>query len=94
MAISLEKAEVLALRALAWLADDSDLCGIFLGAGGLEARDLRARAGDPELLASVLDFLLMEDRWVIAFCDAAGYGYDDLRAARAALPGGEQVHWT
>jgi hypothetical protein len=95
MAISRDGAETLALRALGWLMGQDDLRGVFLGATGLGEADLRGRATDPELLASILDFLLMDDAWIIGFCNAEGLSdYDSLRRARAALPGGDEVHWT
>jgi hypothetical protein len=31
---------------------------------------------------------------VIAFCDAVGRDYGQPMQARAALPGGDVVHWT
>jgi hypothetical protein len=37
---------------------------------------------------------MMDDAWVVAFCDAAGLPYEAPMRARAALPGGGQVHWT
>lgn len=89
-----ETAEVVALQALGWLVDDEDMCGVFLGASGLSEADLRSRADQPDLLAAVLDFLMMNDAWIMAFCDATGLDYDRVRLARAALPGGEDVHWT
>lgn len=89
-----ESAETLALRALGWLIGDDDLRGVFLGASGASEADLAARAGDPEFLASVLDFLVMDDAWVMRFCDETGVAYDAPMRARAALPGGENVHWT
>ncbi|WP_413876468.1 DUF3572 domain-containing protein [Albidovulum sp.] len=89
-----EAAETLALRALAWLVGNEEILPLFLGATGSSAADLRGRAADPDFLVSVLDFLLMDDAWVIAFCDAAGYGYGDPAAARQALPGGAETHWT
>lgn len=92
--MSQESAETLALQALAWLVGEEDLVGVFLGASGASQDDLRLRAGDPEFLGSVLDFLLMDDQWVVRFCDASGYSYDRPMNARAALPGGGQVHWT
>lgn len=94
MAHSQESAETLALTALAWLVGNDDLLPVFLGASGASEGDLRARAGDPAFLAAVLDFLLMDDAWVIAFCDATGQAYDAPQQARMALPGGAQVHWT
>ncbi|WP_413869571.1 DUF3572 domain-containing protein [Albidovulum sp.] len=89
-----EFAETLALRALGWLVGNEEILPLFLGATGSSAADLRARAAEPEFLVSVLDFLLIDDAWVIAFCDAAGYGYGEPGAARQALPGGAEMHWT
>ena len=94
MADTREAAETLALQALAWLVGEEDLIGVFLGSTGTSEAELRDRAGDPEFLGSVLDFLLMDDAWVIRFCDSQGIAYERLMQARAALPGGEQVHWT
>lgn len=42
----------------------------------------------------MLDFLLMDDSWIVGFCDSAGRGYEEPRHARALLPGGEAVNWT
>ncbi len=89
-----EDAEAIAVRALGWLASDPDLCGVFLGASGASAGDLRAQASDPAFLGGVLDFIAMDDAWITAFCDAEGLPYDAPMRARAALPGGEAVHWT
>ena len=89
-----ESAEVLALQALGWLATNDDLLPAFLGSTGATEEDLRARAGDPQFLGAVLDFVMMDDAWVIAFCDALAVPYERLMQARAALPGGEQVNWT
>ena len=94
MALSRENAETLALEALAWLLANDELLPVFMGATGASADDLRAGADDPAFLGSVLDFLMMDDAWVVAFCDGAGVPYDRPMAARAVLPGGEQVHWT
>lgn len=94
MTFSADTAETLALRALAWLAGHDELLPVFMGATGAGADDIRSRAGDPEFLASVLDFLMMDDAWIIAFCDASGLAYDAPMQARAALPGGAPMHWT
>ncbi|MCF6233607.1 MAG: DUF3572 domain-containing protein [Rhodobacteraceae bacterium] len=94
MSFSPEAAETLALDALAWLVTNDDLLPVFLGATGASEDDLRARASEPEFLGSVLDFLMMDDAWIIAFCDAKNIAYEQPMFARAALPGGEQVNWT
>lgn len=94
MVFTRESAEVIGLQALAWLATNDDLLPTFLGSTGTSEGDLRARAGDPQFLGAVLDFLMMDDAWVVGFCDAHTIPYERIMAARAALPGGEQVHWT
>ncbi|KIN61612.1 DUF3572 domain containing protein [Sulfitobacter noctilucae] len=94
MTISRDSAETLALQALAWLAANDDLLPVFLGSTGASEAEVRARATDPVFLGAVLDFLMMDDAWVIGFCDDETIPYDRIMQARAALPGGEQVNWT
>ncbi|HKL68440.1 DUF3572 domain-containing protein [Salibaculum sp.] len=89
-----EQAEEIAIRALGWLAGNEELCPVFLGSTGAAAEDLRGLACDPAFLASVLEFVTMDDTWIVAFCDAHGLKYEDPLMARHALPGAEQVHWT
>ena len=88
------QAEVIALKALGWLAANEELCPVFLGATGGSVDDLRERAPDPAFQAAVLEFITMDDAWIIAFCDSIDLGYDQPLRARYALPGGESVHWT
>jgi hypothetical protein len=89
-----ETAETLALQALSWIAGNEEVLPLFLGASGAASADLVQGATDPAFLAAVLDFLLMDDAWVVAFCDSLGLRYDAPMQARAALPGGEQINWT
>jgi Protein of unknown function (DUF3572) len=94
MSFSADAAETLALQALAWLVANEDLLPVFLGATGATDSDLRGRAKNPEFLGSVLDFLMLDDAWIIAFCDTLAVPYEHPMMARVALPGGGQVHWT
>ncbi|PIE07184.1 MAG: hypothetical protein CSA74_08635 [Rhodobacterales bacterium] len=89
-----EIAETVGLQALAWLAGNDEIFPVFLRASGASTEDLKAQAGEPAFLGAVLDFLLMDDRWVTGFCDAAGLAYDIPMRARHALPGGGEVNWT
>lgn len=89
-----ERAETIAAQALGWLAGKEDLFGVFLGASGASVADIRTHAAEPEFLGSVLDFILMDDAWVVEFCDQAGCPYDHVMRARACLPGGQEVNWT
>ena len=94
MGFTQETAEMIGLQAMAWLAANDDLLPVFMGATGASEAAFRAGVQDPEFQASVLDFLMMDDAWVIAFCDSQNLSYESLARARAALPGGEQLHWT
>jgi hypothetical protein len=89
-----EAAQALALQALGWIAANDEVFPVFLAATGANLGELRSRAADPVFLAAVLDFLLQDDQWVIAFCQAAGHAYTLPQTARAALPGGETTNWT
>jgi len=89
-----ESAETIALKALGWLIANEELLPIFLGATGTSAEDIRARAGAPDFMISVLDFLTMDDTWVVSFCDAERLSYEAPLRARQALPGGADVNWT
>jgi Protein of unknown function (DUF3572) len=89
-----ESAEMLGLQALGWIAGRPDLAGQFLAAAGASPEEMRARAGDPEFLGFVLDFLLSNEEALLDFAREAGVPPDRPLRARAALPGGALPHWT
>ena len=89
-----ERAEQIALSALTWLATKEELLPLFLGSSGENAEDIAGQAENPAFLGSVLDFVTMDDAWVIEFCDANGLKYEEPLTARYSLPGAEVVHWT
>ncbi|WP_224815536.1 DUF3572 domain-containing protein [Hasllibacter sp. MH4015] len=87
-------AEARALTVLAWLAGDEDLLPVFMNATGTSEADMRLRAGDPDFLAAMMEFLLMDDRWVLDASAATGIPAQDFAMIRAALPGGHLPNWT
>lgn len=89
-----DSAETIALECLAWLAGHEELLPVFLGATGASENDLKAGLSDPGFLGAVLDFLLMDDAWITEFCAAHDLPCDAPLQARAALPGGAEMHWT
>lgn len=89
-----EAAELLALQALGWIVARHDLVESFLSASGASAEELRERAGDPDFLGFVLDFLLADEEALLAFARDAGISPDWPLRARAVLPGGALPHWT
>ncbi len=92
--MSPERAEQIAISALSWLAANEELLPVFLGASGAMADDLGVQAENPAFLASVLEFVTMDDSWVVSFCDENGLKYEDPLRARYSLPGAESVSWT
>lgn len=87
-------AEEIALKALGWIASDTEILSVFLGATGVSLEELKARATDTDFQVSVLDFLTMSDEWVVRFCDAEGLAYETPMHAKHALPGGAPINWT
>lgn len=89
-----EAAELIAIQVLGWLVSNEELLPVFMGATGTSEDDLRQRVGDVEFLGSVLDFITMDDAWVIECCDVIGVSYETPMRARQSLPGGAQMNWT
>lgn len=89
-----DQAEMVAIQALGHIAADDELLIAFLDITGLSPADLQARGGDREILGGVLDFILMDEARLLAFCEATGVKPEVPGRARKLLPGGEEVHWT
>lgn len=94
MRMTQDIAETRALGILGWLLGRDDLVPVFLGATGVSESDLRDLAADPVFLASVVDFLMLDDAWVIACAEAMGWPPAEVALVRAALPGGALPNWT
>ena len=89
-----EEAELMAIRAFDWIASNRTLLGKFLSETGASLVEVREVMDDQEFLASVLDFLMADDRYVTSFSDHVGLNYDEIAEIRASLPGGDLPHWT
>ena len=89
-----EQARILGLKALGWLVSQEELLPVFLGATGCSLHELKARAEDDEFLGAVLDFLLMDDAWILQLGADLALPPELPARARMALPGGIQRAWT
>ncbi|MBI2706801.1 MAG: DUF3572 domain-containing protein [Proteobacteria bacterium] len=83
-----EKAETIALQALAFLAKDDELLGRFLMVSGITPQELKGRFRDSDFLGGVLDAILGDDAVLLDFCNSVSLSPDTLVKARRALPGG------
>lgn len=77
--------ETLALQALAAALEDQRLAERFLSITGIEAPELKQRAGEPDFLADFLHFLEAHEPDLIAIAERIGAKPDALVAARRAL---------
>lgn len=80
-----DTAETLALRALAHIAGDAELGPRFLDLTGLDVATLRARAGEPDVLAAALGFLAARNSDLIATAAALDVPPAALVRAQEAL---------
>ena len=82
---SREAAELLAVQALGFIAEDPARLAGFLNATGLEAAAVRQAARQPGFLVGVLEHMLADESLLIAFADSAGIDPAAIARARAAL---------
>ena len=89
-----QEAEIYALKVTTWLISNQDLLDVFMNSTGVSEAAIKSDFHDGVFLAAILDFLLLDDNWVIAACDAMHLEPDEMHSARLLLPGGEKVNWT
>lgn len=77
--------QALALAALAETLSEPARAHRLLDLTGLDAAELRARAGEPSMLAATIAFLENHEPDLIAVSDAIGARPEQLVAARAEL---------
>lgn len=84
-----EAAEMLAIQALGFIAEDPERLAGFFASTGIAAEEIRAAAGEPGFLAGVLEHMLGDESLLIAFALSAGIDPAEVARARSAL-GGQQ----
>ena len=82
-----ERAEVLALEGLGWLAGQDDGIQRFLTQSGIDAKTLREAAGSPGMNVALLDFLLGHEDLLLLFCESLAISSKDVHMARHVLSG-------
>ena len=85
MAGDVTNPETVALQALVWILSDSGRAGRLLDLTGLDPATLRARAGEPALLAAAIGFLESYEPDLIACADALDLPAAALVDARRQL---------
>ncbi len=80
-----ERAETLAIGALAFLAGEPEALGRFLRLTGLNPETLRIAAGEPGFLAGLLDYFLANEALLVDYARDAGIAPEEIVRARSAL---------
>jgi len=80
-----EAAEMLAIQALGFIAEEPDRLAGFLNITGLTSERIREAAGQPGFLAGVLDHMLSDENLLVAFAQSAGIDPAMVPQARMAL---------
>lgn len=89
-----ENALIIGMKALGWIAAQDSVFEAFLNTTGARVEDLRQQAGDPVFIAQVLDFVMLQDEWVLGFAADSALGPEQVVAARTVLGGGDMMNWT
>jgi len=82
-----EAAEMLAIQALSFIAEEPERLNGLLNATGLSLDRLRESATAPDFLAGVLEHMLADESLLLAFADSAAIDPADVSRARTALGG-------
>jgi hypothetical protein len=83
--VTRESAEMLAIQALSFVAEEPERLGRFLAVTGLEAQSLRDAAREPNFLLGVLDHLAGDERLLTEFATQHELTPETVIRARDAL---------
>lgn len=84
-----EDPEVIALKALGFLASDEERLVRFLDVTGLSPQAIRQQAGQPAFLGGILDYLLADQTLLFMFAESEALQPARIEAARRKLPGAQ-----
>lgn len=80
-----EEAELIGVAGLSYLAADPERIGRFLAITGLGPENMRAAAKDPSFMPSLLDYLLANEKDLVAFAEEMNLDPARVRTARDLL---------
>ncbi len=80
-----QEADMIGVAGLSWLAAEPERIGRFLAVTGLGPENVRAAARDPSFLPALLDYLLANEKDLVAFASEMNLDPNRVRAARDVL---------
>jgi hypothetical protein len=82
-----EGAEVIALKALGFLAEEPERLQRFMDLSGLGLEAIRAGAADPGFLSGVFDHILADQTLLLLFAESLQLSPEKIAQMRRQLPG-------
>jgi hypothetical protein len=82
-----ESAEMLAIQALSFIAEEPERLSVFVSATGIDIAAIRDAARQSDFLAGVLEHMLGDESLLIAFAESAGVDPADIGRALRAFGG-------
>lgn len=83
--LTVEDAEIIGLKALAFLAEDEARFAKFLALTGLDPAELRSRAGETATLRAVLEYLASDESLLLVFAAGASLPPEHIGTAVTLL---------
>lgn len=83
--LSQDEAQIIALKALAFLASDASRISRFMGLTGTAPETIRSHASMPGFLGGVLDYLCGDQTLLLAFAESDGVEPALIEAASRCL---------
>ena len=82
-----EEAEIVAIKALGFLASDGERLQHFMDLSGLDVAAIRAGAAKPAFLGGILDHLLSDESLLLVFAEEQQLRPERIAEIRRKLPG-------
>lgn len=85
------KADIIALNGLTYIAENEDCLAGYLNLSGTSLEQLKQRISNPEtmpsILASIFDYFLQNENYLIEFSNDQNIDPKDIQKARRFFPG-------
>lgn len=91
------QAEIIALNALSFVAGNEKYLELYLNLSGINIKQLKETTSNPksmtDILASIIDFLLQNEKYLVEFSDQFNINPSDIQLARQYFPGGAIINY-
>jgi len=89
MKLAQDYAELIAVKAVQYLAQNPEALGGFLAYAGVGPADLKTAISSPEFLAGTLDYMMVDESVLMDFAQSMQLSPQDIVKARLCFPGAD-----